>query len=67
MPGLPNGGLAGELSPGCLLAACRAPLLYISNREMERQRERKIEREGVRDCVRQPELFEGLPDGRFVE
>ena len=54
-----------------MLAVCRAPLLCMSDRQRgrgrERERERKIESERERDLVRKPELFEGLPDGRFVE
>ena len=53
-----------------MLAVCRTPLLYMSDTqrgEGGRERERKIESERERDLVRKPELFEGLPDGRFVE
>jgi hypothetical protein len=32
----------------------------------ERERERKTESERERDRVRKPELFERLPDDRFV-
>ena len=54
------------------MLACRLPCppLHRGREEgRERDGERKIEseRERERDRVRKPELFEGLPDGRFVE
>ena len=50
-----------------MLAVCRAPLYTEGEMKGERDGERKIESERERDRVRKPELFEGLPDGRFVE
>ena len=48
-----------------MLAVCRAPLLCISDTQRG-ERERKTESERERDRVRKPELFERLPDDRFV-
>ena len=65
MAGLPASSLLDARLPSAVPSSCIFPRHRGS--EGGRERERKIESERERDRVRKPELFEGLPDGRFFE